>query len=900
ATIASLRSIHHAPGKGLHYAGMADSADGWGAPLPPDSPTWPAFGYDSLPAAPVGFAIASPALALKEGIRVITIRMHLNGTALIEDLNYLKNDPDAIRKHLSIQLSGEEEWHGPVFPQAFRLRPHSWLSSGETGPLLNIFSLEGAQPPSAQQVSESKISGDYWLECFLTLDEEAPPIVPFNQDQLPGLFTTSLPVLRFLADFQPETDGAHPGYHLFRALSALSVLKVNIEVDVSNIRSLSLENGQGPVDASKPFYPFGPQPVKRSGFYIGYDEVFEKNWSEITLRPKWMNLPADLVKHYEAYRKEHTEQLSRSKYQFQADKIEEGQVKQSPGAESAFSGLFEGNSAIVQSEDYFQVQISVLDKTGWGNCGSASLFKGREKKEGVVYHIPRAGIGSVSSPPPQRRLIRLSLEKDFLHSLYPRLYAVAFAKKEEEVIIPNEPYTPLIEELTMSYRASMTHYLAGAMPTGTVLEEKGHYYSFQFFHEHPFGQHRQYGPPNGRVLPLPVEFTALPRYPHAGELLIGLQELAPPQIVSFHIQVAEGSENPEHATFEKRHALPWSILCANEWKTLDDEHILKDDTNNLLVSGIVRLLIPGEASLENTLLPPGLYWLRLSLPPGKKADAVCRLLSIKPQALSATRVLAGERTAAQAAVLPPGTIQKMARRLAAVAKVQQPYSSFEGRAEESNREFYTRISERLRHKNRAATLWDYERLVLQAFPEIYKVKCLSHTSPRSTRAPGHITMVIIPDIRKKMAFDKLAPKASKNFLTRIEQFLQQLCSPQVVCHAANASFEPVLLSLKVSFREGFDPSHYKKRLNEELVNYLTPWAADNGGEIHFGGAIHKSTLIQFVESRSYVDFITEVEMYQYDSAEAIKDTSPADTDEAQASQPGAVLASASSHEIGDV
>jgi diaminopimelate epimerase len=33
----------------------------------------------------------------------------------------------------------------------------------------------------------------------------------------------------------------------------------------------------------------------------------------------------------------------------------------------------------------------------------------------------------------------------------------------------------------------------------------------------------------------------------------------------------------------------------------------------------------------------------------------------------------------------------------------------------------------LRHKNRAITIWDYEHIILQKFPEIHKVKCLNHS-----------------------------------------------------------------------------------------------------------------------------------------------------------------------------
>ena len=64
-----------------------------------------------------------------------------------------------------------------------------------------------------------------------------------------------------------------------------------------------------------------------------------------------------------------------------------------------------------------------------------------------------------------------------------------------------------------------------------------------------------------------------------------------------------------------------------------------------------------------------------------------------------------------------GTISKLSERIQAIKSVSQPFSSFGSRAAETDTDYYQRVSERLRHKNRAITLWDYERLILQKFPE---------------------------------------------------------------------------------------------------------------------------------------------------------------------------------------
>ena len=70
-----------------------------------------------------------------------------------------------------------------------------------------------------------------------------------------------------------------------------------------------------------------------------------------------------------------------------------------------------------------------------------------------------------------------------------------------------------------------------------------------------------------------------------------------------------------------------------------------------------------------------------------------------------------------------------------------------------------------------------------------------------------------------------------------------------------------MLDFKVGFYEGKDPGYYSKVLNEELVQFLSPWAFDSSREIIFGGSFTRSDVIDFIEKRDYVDFVTELYMY---------------------------------------
>ena len=179
--------------------------------------------------------------------------------------------------------------------------------------------------------------------------------------------------------------------------------------------------------------------------------------------------------------------------------------------------------------------------------------------------------------------------------------------------------------------------------------------------------------------------------------------------------------------------------------------------------------------------------------------------------------------------------------------------------------FIYRVSERLRHKSRAITVWDYEQLVLEAFPEIYKVKCLNHTRIEDgiyhEVRPGYVSIITIPSLQNRNDVNPLKPYTQQSTLTKIENYLKKRISCFVKLHASQPQFEEVKLEFSVKFfNEYNDFNFYKEKLQEEITQFLSPWAWGNTSTIDFGGKVYKSVLINFIEERYYVDFITDVKM----------------------------------------
>jgi hypothetical protein len=113
----------------------------------------------------------------------------------------------------------------------------------------------------------------------------------------------------------------------------------------------------------------------------------------------------------------------------------------------------------------------------------------------------------------------------------------------------------------------------------------------------------------------------------------------------------------------------------------------------------------------------------------------------------------------------------------------------------------------------------------------------------------------------------------------------------------NPQFEEVKIAFKLKLAAGFtDFTFYAAQLRDEITQFLTPWAFSTNADIEFGGKIYKSSLIDFIEERSYVDYITDVNLFHKPG-----DTAPLidNLEEVTASTARSILVSvpASKHEI---
>jgi hypothetical protein len=851
AQVVQLRSLFKKNEK-LHYALISNSKDGWGEEFDsPDAP-WDLFGNEMLPEVQTGFALAAPILQLSGGIRTVNISFEIS-----EELSFPKNiSEDSFLKGFSIYGSGAKGWLGPFVANV----------TGKAGDLINTF------------------DSYHKLEFSFTIPEGIEGVVPYNESVLKEHLNTGSPVVKVFLSNDARI-----------IMDDFVIGSVKISVNVTDLSELVVENDFGPVDSSKPFMPFGPFPKSGSSMYIGSDEVFSNKITDLKLKLQWSGLPENFKSYYLNYSNGYQ---NRKNYMVSIS-LPNNKIWKDTHTSELFGGLLNsesiipstdersigfnktvGRRALFEIKDYRPVLYKKNLSEQFGSIPMTVISKAPFQRSPLP--LSELVAGKTFTPKLKEGFLRISLIQDFGHEEYFKKSAEIAAKIAAGT--PgvtgqlNKPYTPLLSALKVSFTAE-----TAAVSFLSDEESQFRNREIQFFHLLPFGHSEEHRFIKKHLDLQSSKISLAQSFDFAGELYLGLVNAVPCEQINILFQVAEGSADTELPV----QTVYWSVLCKDHWKPLDHYHLIADYTNGLLRSGIITVILPKESSTDNNLLDPGYIWLRAAV----RSDpaSVCRAIGIHAQAARCVREKAvfDEQLPT---TLESGKVTKLENEIGSVKSVSQPYSSFGGRKKESNPEYYVRVSERIRHKNRASSVWDFERIIIDRFSFVYKVKCLNHTGPSGNINPGEVTVILVPDLRNKNAVDVLKPRLSASALLEVTKYLEEFTSDFVKVYVENPDYEEIIVNARVKFRK--DPVFYKKQLNEDLKKFLSPWAFQSGEDIFFTGKVHISNLIFYMEQLQYVDYVESASISRKSDQILISNMK-----EITPSGPKAILVSAKTHNI---
>ena len=756
------------------------------------------------------------------------------------------------------------------------------------------------------------------LKFSAEFDSDFPAIVPFNDNQM-----SREPGLRVLFNNSLEFNGKSSEALYFEYFKSIVLERVDLKVDVKGISEIKTRGNVAMINPQNPYYPFGTFPEKSSRFFFANREICEKKLDSLNLNLKWgpgelttqEGLP-DMETRYAAYsRCGLSDAATIRNSDFKVDlrfKDRRSWIRLSDEKQELFSHSLSYSDTSAQTyqgklfEDDEDLPKDPLDWRRYYKLELCDQGFLKDLSEDVSQELANASnrLLIAESDYNAAKQEILSVEASIRSAKITEAEARAAGDTYIPPIIPEarelpllpendkdrvkqvfyEPYSPYLESMTVDYSASSSVSIEN-----TSEEQESGKIPVEFFRFHPFGY--------SDMGDLGKDDYLLPHYDKQGYLMIGVKDIHPLQSLSLLVQMVSGSGEASVKIPE----ISWSYLSANRWIPFQVSDVLMDTTFGLQDTGIIRFNIPEDTTFSNTVLPPNRCWIRAEAE--NNISAVPDIIDIRTQALLAEYVNKNNDPEHLESPLIASSISEMVERDSNIREVNQPYSSFKGKKKEDPFQFYTRVSERLKHKHRAINLKDYENLILSEFSEIYKVKCLPQGELKllTQDSEGEVVIVVILKNKNATPFFPLKPKTPANILGDIEKYISQYTPPLVRVKVVNPRFEEVQYRLAVKFTENHDFGFYINKLNDDIMQFLSPWAYSKDAEISFGSSVYSSSIINYIENTDYVDYVANFTLLkQVITHEEYTEVIPlflTEDNAATAKYPDSVLVSAEGHII---
>ncbi len=848
-------------GNSLYAAPVANSRDGFGTALDEANMDWPLIGEDqfelsyeerTMADAILGIILACPILELPEGDRCISIRLE------VEPASYKELD-DYVSEYAYLnEITWKNSFHRLMHDslECHYTSAEGWLEYDK--PLISSFADEA--------------NNDYGLLIELHYRTDDPVVAVYNDELYTEGYGLEWPAIKLLLNNYATFSG-------YAAMKPLVLRQVTIDTEVKDYQNMSVITNAGPVNTDNPFLAFGPAPMIGAYFAIGDPRIVNRYLQNLNLKIDWLDLPSGPTG-FKGFYKSYNIDIDNDSFEIDVSVVAGNQYQPEPKKRQLFKlfqSMYKEPNAQPLSE---YTKINDIDFT-------KLPIKSNHKQPGEDFATSL-----------QDGYLRFALVQPYTcfgHNMFPKVFSrVAMhnaVNKKKTQELPDIPYTPNIKSIEVNYTARVSE----DMRSGANREaaEQG----LKIIHLHPFGTNliypgqKQYGK------------HILPQMEVGGTLYLGFEELDTPEIISILFQMRDVI----YTELTTPRDVQWSYLADNVWRSIEPRRVLSDTTGNLVNTGIVTLSIPNDINDNNSLMPDGKFWIAAYVP--GNANILRRVLEIRPHAVSATRVLSEKNEQYELPILPANSVTNGVLGTSRITSVSQPFTSFEGRRGETEEEFYARVSENLNHKLRAVNIYDYEKLILEKFPELFITKCIGKINQDQELLPGNnIQVIVIPRALSKAVVEVDIPKISYTRLTEIKQFIEEHSSNFVNAEVSNPIYERVKVKCSVKFGKSENIGHLVQKLNEELRHFLSPWMFDSEAELRLGGFINRSEILTFIENRPYVRYVTRFSVIQiYRSYETSADEYRyhlVDTaDESQniellvASSPYAVLIAATQHEI---
>lgn len=837
--------------------------------------------YNNSVRTEVGFIVASKTLLLEQGRRTITLAFDLEDTPCAATQTEMSpNEFNCIasfraaalsafkkllftgeRMPLSALISLKQELCQTLIDQSldaagFSAAAQSSIDEIEavyakntqqlkdtifsTGFELSISASTGWYRIDSYQCRFEETAGELTLVFTIELDDSAPPVVVCNSEshndtQVDASFLSvelETPALKVVLAQNCE-------FYLYSLLQHVVLERLTIDVDVKGLKNLIVHNDLGPVDTSLPFQPLGSHPRIGTSFVVGSPEFSFKKLSSLSLDIDWYQLPT-MVGGFNQYYQGYGLEIDNNDFQFNTSILRN-------------SHWFSENSSV--SYPLFTLgSDNKLSSKSHVDIACTNYFQQADADaSSELYYHANSSAGFI-------RITLSGKPMAFGHDAYPHILSqklVQSIKSKTMVRQINEPFTPAISRIGANYQATTL------MNVEQLSQVKSRKRSHQIYTINPFGV--QSITQQARA----ASAFLMPQFNNSNSVYIGLELLGEYSGEAFSLYF----DMHESSISKIRHTTPrleWSWLSlSNQWCPIAAPDILVDTTAGFLRSGVITVRIsdrnfhsemattPRQASTPN-LLDGSKLWIRVSS--SDNPEEFCRLNGVEVNALE---VHGSDTNGQYLGRIPPQSIDSSGQSIVGVKSVFQPKGSIGGKPKEADIFWQQRTSERLRHRKRPVTPWDFERVTLEQFSVVDQAKCFPAVridNGQPVSAPGHLLVVVIPPYEKMPADLTHPPKlASAIELDSVRQYLSSLCASGVNINVCNPNYEYLQVRCSVMFNDTHTHQNPHHVLNQDLIEYLSSWGK-HGPMKQFEWEFYKDEIEAFIRERVYIEYTTKLSL----------------------------------------
>ena len=743
----------------------------------------------------IGFMILSPVLSLSKSDRTIDIDFQFT-------IDSIKNLSDLIIDISQNKDSSEDAVFNEIFSNAFVIEYTSdqgWVNI----PFYKVLS------PSDWSTGIIRVS--------FNLDKTFPDIVSFDSSIHNLQLKSDLPILRFKINQECF-------YNPYSFLNNMQVSKIDLKVKVKNLKKFNCYVNNEEVDIKSEFELFGATPKKGSNLIIGSDELFNKRISDLSVNWNYTNLNT-LNNSFKEFYKEYELNIKNDSFKVQLSAL--SNFNYSKPKETVLTyNLFEENEKgeIATSLNIDKINVDKLNIKPNYKLRLTDLFEYSNDLETGYLKFelvePSFGFGFDIFDKVLNRASQKALSQK--------------PKKDFSLILqnPNEPFSPMISDLSINYEAHSSMFFNQLLFSQNDFNQENSFYLIS-----PFGLEKTFS----------KEFvnksTLVESFKYEGELILGFNSFKPPFQLNLLFEILKS----ENQNYEFSRQIDWYYSSTDGWKLFKKEDLLQDQTQNLMKTGVLSLKIPTDISDKNQVFNQNKIYIKACSK--NKSNQFSLIRSINTNSVSATELL--DKSASRiSTTIPPESVEGFIIPIEGVIAMQQKLGSFKGLDKESDIDYYIRSSELLRHKNRPVTKWDVEKFVLAKFSWLSHVKCYSVDKNNS-----QLRLLCIKKIEVHQNIDNI--KISSAEKNEIKDYLEKFTSPFSKFEIINPVFEDLWIKCKVSFKNIPNGKGIQK-LQVDFFNFICSWLYNPSSKNRIGLKIKKLDIINFLNTRPYVSFITGI------------------------------------------